>query len=345
MTDRVGTLYSMAPQVLQGVYDHKCDLWSIGVIAYILLSGQQPFWGPPREMSWATRRKIMIDRIMRCQYMKMTGPVWNQVSPEAKAFVKSLLQCDPNKRPTATEALQSPWMVKTANLKVEYSFPHHKQYCEEMELKHNARNILGDKLTPAEILGLKNSLEKCDKKCNGRICMSDFVAALAKTRLSQEEIDSLLPQTETDVCLSMDYVSLINTILESQSRQESERMALALSSVDRKKTGKIPKDKLYSTLNHVMPDEMLYKVLESMDEDDNSIPIQHILEVADKEHANVINSILAHKEARDYAHYDCVESSLVSAQDVVIPGGRSDGSDQPKYIYDTATDSLRKFEA
>ena len=40
MTDRVGTLYSMAPQVLQGVYTSKCDMWSIGVIAYILLSGR-----------------------------------------------------------------------------------------------------------------------------------------------------------------------------------------------------------------------------------------------------------------------------------------------------------------
>ncbi|EED96640.1 predicted protein, partial [Thalassiosira pseudonana CCMP1335] len=45
MTDKVGTLYSMAPQVLAGDYDERCDLWSVGVVAYLLLSGNQPFWG------------------------------------------------------------------------------------------------------------------------------------------------------------------------------------------------------------------------------------------------------------------------------------------------------------
>lgn len=55
MTDKVGTVYTMAPQVLQGVYNYKCDLWSVGVIVYVLLSGgQQPFYGPIRPMPWGT---------------------------------------------------------------------------------------------------------------------------------------------------------------------------------------------------------------------------------------------------------------------------------------------------
>ena len=80
MTDKVGTIYTMAPQVLQGVYDLKCDMvrtslcsyllsicclsthasffqWSVGVITYMLLSGSQPFWGPIYDMSWEKRRR------------------------------------------------------------------------------------------------------------------------------------------------------------------------------------------------------------------------------------------------------------------------------------------------
>jgi len=345
MTDRVGTLYSMSPQVLQGVYDYKCDLWSIGVIAYILLSGCQPFWGPPREMPWEKRRKIMMDRIMRCDYMKMTGPVWAQVSPEAKAFVKSLLQCDPEKRPTATEALQLPWMIQTANLKVEFSFPHHRQYCEAMELKRNARNVLGNKLSAAEIVKLKNILEEMDKKCDGYICLPDFCAALAKTRLGQDDIDSLLPQPEPDVCGSIDYVSLITDTLESKSRRESERMAAALSSADSTNTGKISKNQIYSTLHDVVPDDLLGTVLESIDEDDGSVfSIQQVMDLAEKEHTDAINMLLTPgKESK--SNDEDAESSLVTPKDVIVPGGRNDENEKPKYTYDTATGSLHKCDA
>ena len=55
----------------------------------------------------------MIDRIMRCQYKRMNQGVWDTVSEEAKAFVASLLQIDPALRPTAKQALESPWIQKS----------------------------------------------------------------------------------------------------------------------------------------------------------------------------------------------------------------------------------------
>lgn len=58
------------------------------------------------------RRKIMVDRILRCEYTRMREGVWDSISPEAIQFVTSLLQCDPAARPSAPEALQSPWMLK-----------------------------------------------------------------------------------------------------------------------------------------------------------------------------------------------------------------------------------------
>jgi serine/threonine protein kinase len=54
----------------------------------------------------------MVDRILRCEYTRMRFGVWDNISAEAIQFVKSLLQCDPATRPSAPEALQSPWMLK-----------------------------------------------------------------------------------------------------------------------------------------------------------------------------------------------------------------------------------------
>lgn len=92
MNHRVGTLYSMAPEVIQAgkdlTYDSKCDLWSIGVITYMLLSkGQEPFWGPAREMSWEERRPITMDRILRGKYHILK----TNVSNDAEDFCTTLL--------------------------------------------------------------------------------------------------------------------------------------------------------------------------------------------------------------------------------------------------------------
>ncbi len=90
----VGTPYYVAPEVIKSsiAYGPKCDLWSIGVILYILLSGYIPFTG-----------KSAAEVFLRIRYGKyvMNQPEWNVVSEEAKHLVRSLLNIDPEKRLSA----------------------------------------------------------------------------------------------------------------------------------------------------------------------------------------------------------------------------------------------------
>jgi calcium/calmodulin-dependent protein kinase-4 len=87
-----------------GAYDNKCDVWSIGVIAFILLSAYHPF-DPQGD---ATDDEIW-ERISRCDY-NFNDPAWDNVSASAKDFVSRLLVLDPKKRMSAEEALQHPWL-------------------------------------------------------------------------------------------------------------------------------------------------------------------------------------------------------------------------------------------
>lgn len=97
-----GTPDYVAPEVLRGeVYDQSVDLWSIGVITYILLCGFPPFWGESQGE--------LFDKILSVEY-DFPDPEWTQVSDEAKDFIKHLLVGDPNERHTATQCLQHPWM-------------------------------------------------------------------------------------------------------------------------------------------------------------------------------------------------------------------------------------------
>lgn len=98
MTTRVGTAYYVSPEVLQGYYDEKCDVWSAGVLLYILLSGDPPFNG------------ANDNEIYRCiAKRKYSFPdnEWKNISHEAKDLIQHML-CDPDKRYTAAQVLEHP---------------------------------------------------------------------------------------------------------------------------------------------------------------------------------------------------------------------------------------------
>ena len=107
MNQKYGTPYYIAPEVLKKSYDHKCDLWSCGVILYILLCGYPPFNGQ-------TDKKI-IEAVLAGEYT-LDEPEWHSVSEEAKNLVSCLLQVDPNNRISALDALNHPWIVAKSNI-------------------------------------------------------------------------------------------------------------------------------------------------------------------------------------------------------------------------------------
>jgi serine/threonine protein kinase len=103
LTDGVGTIYTMAPEVLKGSYTTKADVWSVGVIAYMLLSSQMPFYG--------RKRRHILEQILSCQF-DFRGRRWKRISDTAKAFIEDLLVLDPEDRADAQIALSSSWLNK-----------------------------------------------------------------------------------------------------------------------------------------------------------------------------------------------------------------------------------------
>ena len=89
--------------MLCGTYSLPCDMWSIGVICYVLLCGYPPFYGDDDKDIF---RRIKIGRF------DFPAEQWGSISRLAKDFVTQLLQYDPSKRPTATEALKHSWICR-----------------------------------------------------------------------------------------------------------------------------------------------------------------------------------------------------------------------------------------
>lgn len=103
----LGTPYYVAPEVLsEEFYDSKCDVWSAGVIAYLILSMKLPFQGKD-EVSTVHMLQDAENHLPKYDSMR-----WKKLDPLAIDFCKSLLQVDPSKRPTARQAMSHPWIVK-----------------------------------------------------------------------------------------------------------------------------------------------------------------------------------------------------------------------------------------
>lgn len=98
LSDIVGSAYYVAPEVLHRSYSLEGDIWSIGVITYILLCGSRPFWA--RTESGIFRAVLRADP-------NFDDLPWPSVSHEAKDFVKRLLNKDYRKRMTAVQALSN----------------------------------------------------------------------------------------------------------------------------------------------------------------------------------------------------------------------------------------------
>ncbi|KAL3763516.1 hypothetical protein ACHAWU_009200 [Discostella pseudostelligera] len=109
LTSVVGTSYYMAPEVLAGSHDRTCDLWSVGVITFAMLTGRPPFNG--------VETNEIVSKIRNCQVEMEKQAFWDGVPNEkAKDFIQCLMMKDPQKRYTADMALGHPWIKEFTQL-------------------------------------------------------------------------------------------------------------------------------------------------------------------------------------------------------------------------------------
>lgn len=112
MTETIGTPYYIAPEVLNHKYGKECDVWSVGVMAYIILSGIPPFNGSSDADIMAAIKKGVFN---------FNAPVWKNISQSAKDFITNLLTFDVAKRPSAEQALKHKWIQEYSTLDVDSS--------------------------------------------------------------------------------------------------------------------------------------------------------------------------------------------------------------------------------
>lgn len=232
MKEGVGTLYSMAPQVLQGIYTSQADMWSVGVITYMLLSSHRPFYHK--------KRNIMIDKIMRCDY-SFRKDYWDPVSDEAKDFIDNLLVLDPTLRYKARDAQAHKWMHKEFKLedRAPTKFMQERvsnivsAYGNNMALKKLALNVIAHRSTTDEIINLRKAFDQFDADNNGVISSEEFKAALThQCSYTETEIKEMFDSIDINQNGHIMYTEFIAATLEAQGQLDEDRIAEAFERLD-----------------------------------------------------------------------------------------------------------------
>lgn len=242
----VGTPYTVAPEVILGKgYDEKCDVWGIGVIAYLLLSGETPFGGACEDDDKReVKRKILSGNV------SFESEYWDHVSESAVDFIKSLLKLDPEERPSASELKKHPWLKSMkrngANGVDELSLSSHVvnglvSFKELSSTRKFLREIISYTLQPDQITGLHAEFEKIDVSDKGEISLSCFKEALIANSdqhsLSETEIEAIfngLKVRNTD--MSIRWHEFIAACL-SQCSIDDRNIRLAFDRLDTERKG------------------------------------------------------------------------------------------------------------
>lgn len=109
LREKTGTVLYIAPEVINGSYDEKCDIWSCGVLMYTMLSGLPPFYG--------TSRKEVMAKIKKGKF-SFKSKFWNLISAEAKDLIEKMLTYNPEERPTCWQILNHSWFMKEDSAKI-----------------------------------------------------------------------------------------------------------------------------------------------------------------------------------------------------------------------------------
>ncbi|XP_059296423.1 calcium-dependent protein kinase 13-like [Lycium ferocissimum] len=235
----------MAPEVLKRNYGPEIDIWSAGVILYILLCGVPPFW--------AESEQGVAQAILRGAIDFKREP-WPSISDSAKNLVRQMLEPDAKLRLTAKQVLEHPWLQnakKAPNVPLgDMVKSRLKQFALMNRFKRKALRVIADFLSNEEVEDLNEMFGKIDTDNDGIVSVEELKAGLQKfnSQLADSEVKMLIEAIETNGKGTLDYGEFIAISLHLQRMANDEHLHRAFSFFDKDGNGYIEPNELRDAL-------------------------------------------------------------------------------------------------
>ena len=261
MFDKVGTAYYISPEVLDGFYDEKCDIWSAGVILYILLCGYPPFNGNDDDEIFESIKK-----------RKFVYPdaEWANISKEAKDLINKMLS-DPLTRLTAEQVLGHPWLVNQLNKntkakEIKLNFNTFKTYSGANKLSRAVLTYIASRLTDDEVKKLKDAFQKIDVNGDGMLTLEELKNAINQNpEVHVMNIEQIFKTIDTDNSGVINYTEFLAASIDKRIYLQEDKLRDAFKLFDEDKSGKISKSEISKVLKFKKSGAEMTKLFEKYD--------------------------------------------------------------------------------
>ncbi|UKK02090.2 calcium-dependent protein kinase [Theileria orientalis] len=266
-TSLVGTPYYVAPEVLLGNYDKACDIWSAGVIMFILLVGYPPFHGS---------NNAEILRNVKRGSIKFIPKHWSHVSKSAMDLITRCLSYVPGTRISAVDALNHEWIIKCTSLppmvapNVSKSLARRfRNFLKYNKMKQMALTCIAYHLSERELAPLTSAFEALDRDGDGMLSISEVTTGLRESRDTQANIEQMARELDTDQSGAIEYTEFIAASIDSRLYDQNDFCSRAFHIFDTDGDGKITREDMLRvftaestsvSLTHDMVDEILNEV-------------------------------------------------------------------------------------
>jgi calcium-dependent protein kinase len=256
LTLGVGTPYYIAPEVLEKDYSNKCDVWSCGVIMYMLLSGSPPFDGPDDA--------AILNKVKRGKFT-FNNEVWTSISSEAKNLITEMLQFKQDERISAEEALKHAWFNKCGK-KLRESVPTLEQIETFKKPFENLRNFTAkQKLQQATIAflvhhvsssemiqDLRNIFKELDENGDGTLSFDEikqgFKNYYKDEKIAEKELEEIMKNIDQDNNACIEYEEFIRATVNMDILLTDGNLKLAFAAFDKDNSGVLNQEEIKNIL-------------------------------------------------------------------------------------------------
>ena len=263
----VGSPYYMAPEVLKRNYGPEVDIWSAGVILYILLCGVPPFW--------AETEQGVAQAIIRSVIDFKRDP-WPRVSDNAKDLVKKMLDPDPKKRLTAQGVLDHPWIQnakKAPNVPLgETVRARLKQFSIMNKLKKRALGVIAEHLSVEEVAGIKEAFQMMDTGNKGKVTIEELRSGVQQLgqQIPDPDLQILMEAADVDGDGALNYGEFVAVTVHLKRMANDEHLRKAFAFFDQNQSGFIEIEELRNALNDDVDaggEEVIHAIMHDVDTD------------------------------------------------------------------------------
>jgi len=212
-------------------YTEACDLWSLGVMTYVVLSGLPPFWG-------SSEKQI---KDMDAERYPLCGGMWHKVSDDAKELIRSLIKVRPELRLSARDVVVHPWLRARTPLSNPQEIAR-QLFCNMRRFANSScslatfATVVAKHLDPQNLYKLRQLFDSIDSDCDGVISfdelMKGFEAAFGTNSYESQDLEVVFAQLDLDGSGAISYTEFLAAALGTGFSAKDEALLAAFNDLD-----------------------------------------------------------------------------------------------------------------